>query len=912
MTSVLRRYKWLLAAVLVLLIAAAIYLALLLTASDVKFKATDDQLIISNPLYEIAFDREHGSIIYLHDKKATVGNMDLQNRAGALWWAFLDDETPIDGSKADFSYSYNRSNQELTFHYKGQLDVDVVTSFAEDNRIQMNANVINTTEGTLSSFRFPYELKLSAKKISDGLLPMLPGAKLTSAFFQENNSYQAQYPGIMFAAYVGIRTEEGNFSLYDLQGSHTATMELGFKNQVDDPGKTALVHNYKTWIKPTAEWSSPTVVLEVGGDYQSSIASYRELSGIAEYASLDKKLGADKEKVLQLPFLKLDISALQQEKWKSLISDVVDRLPYPGILHLVGFQQGGHDENYPDFIPPDAKFGTEEEFRAFIADAKKTGNLVVPYTNFSWWGNHAPTLQSLPNGLTLDDIVVQKQTGAIIKEDYGSHSGYVMNIAHPYVQQRIAEEHKKLLDAGMDGIFEDQWGIRDVPFVYNPELAEGTDPSTSYYAGMKEYFASLKHHMYTEDGFDSLADDSLGFMGTNYLWDLLKYRPNTASYTEYYPMIGMLVRDKVQLYQHNLAAETMTDDKEMLRWNVAMGYNLSADLFNGTDSPWVDLVGVFQKYVLAPYGDALVKSYEQVTPTVTRTDFGDYSVTASWNTEETYAASSDFTLAESGFEILANELKVRAGAYTRYNGQDLDAGDHILVELREGSKIRIFQPVGADTTITVAKEKDWPHATATAYQADGTKIADLPIVEQGDDLSFDYIASILDQKTGYISLERADEPSAVKAAFTKVKVYTNLAIAKKIVASSVTTDDFPPTFANDGDPYTYWESTAKKFPQMLTLDLGVEQEIGKVALKLPPQTAWEARDQIVEISGSTDGDSFQVLAPEQTFTFDPTKDNIGEIVLKPTKTRYVRLTVSGNTAWPAAQISEFEVFGPDK
>src|SRR5260221_13072607 len=84
----------------------------------------------------------------------------------------------------------------------------------------------------------------------------------------------------------------------------------------------------------------------------------------------------------------------------------------------------------------------------------------------------------------------------------------------------------------------------------------------------------------TEVGVDVLADNGVGFMGTNYLWDILGYRGATAPYTSYYPMSAMLFRDKVLLYQHDLAAESWTKNKDMLRWNLAQGYSLSNAFYN--------------------------------------------------------------------------------------------------------------------------------------------------------------------------------------------------------------------------------------------------------------------------------------------------------------------------------------------
>ncbi|WP_276354566.1 discoidin domain-containing protein [Cohnella caldifontis] len=900
------------AGVIVLLAAAAIWGYPAVTSGyPVKMSRESDRIVVTGERYEIAFSAKNGGIESIRGRGAKEA-LSAGNRGGALWWGFAGDEGSWNGAQAsDFSYEWHSRAKELVFHYGGPLKVDATVAFGRDGRIRMRANVVNGTGLTIESFRFPYELKVPADRVQDGLLPMLPGALLTDAFFKENNSFSAPYPGVMFAAYEAVRTDHGSLALYDVHGKTAETANLGFKNQVDDAGKTALVHDYSVVLAPNAEWTTPDVVLDIGGDYAESIGGYGELNGFSDYPSLRKKLGKDWTAYASLPFYKMDISAFKNGSWHALKTDYADRLPYPGVLHLVGFQTGGHDENYPDFLPPDPKWGSDADFRDFVRSAKEKGDKVVPYTNFSWWGVSSPTLQKLPPGTSLEDVVALQKNGTVIKEDYGPHSGYVVNPAHPFVRQRIAEEHGKLLkEAGFDGIFEDQWGIRNAPALYNKSAPEGTNPANAYFQGVRDYFASLDFPMFTEDGIDVLAADATGFMGTNLLWDVLDYRKNTASYTEYYPMAGMLLRDKVLLYQHDLAAETMTDDPEMLRWNLAMGYNLSADLYNGVTNPWVDAVGVIQREVLSGYADEKVRSYERVTPDVTRTGFGSRTVTANWNRESVYALDDAMTLSPGGFDVAAADGNVRAGNYARYNGLDLDPGEHVLVEVRKKDAIRVYQPYGSDTTLRIRKGGKWAYVAAAAYEADGTKIADLAVSEDGDFATFDYIANILDRKVGCVELLPADRPSDVKASFRKVKLLTNLALEKGITATSSTADAFDADKANDGDPFTYWESTNKKFPQSLTLDLGETTEVGKLMLRLVPQDAWEKRDQEIAVLGSADGQTFATLVPPAAYAFDPASENKIEIPIDPPgKVRYVRLTVTGNTAWPAAQISEFEVYG---
>ncbi|WP_239617603.1 discoidin domain-containing protein [Cohnella mopanensis] len=900
--------SWISIAIIVILLAAAYFFFFSPFNAKASFKEKEGLLVVGRGDYEIAFRADNGAIAYVKNKDS-ANNIALGNRENALWWAFLQDDSSTNGKKAEaFSYDWNARKGELRLHYGGQVKVDVIARFEDGKRITLNAEVDNQSDKAIKSFRFPYELKVNSADVKDGLLPMLPGAKLRDTFFKESNSFQDQYPGVMFASYLGLRTTGGNMAIYDLTGDIVAMTDIGFKSQVDDAGKTGIVHNYKTWIDPKKRWSSPSIVLEIG-DYEATAASYRELNNIDEYRSLSDKLGKEKQSYFEMPFYKTDISAIKDGSWSKLTRDFVDKMNYNGVVHLVGFQKGGHDENYPDFYPPDPAWGGEPAFLAFMQAAKDKGNRVVPYTNMSWWGNHSPTLAKLPSGTTMEDLIVTKENNAIMKEDYGSHSGYVVNTGHPFFQQRTAEEHKKLTEqAGFDGIFEDQWGIRNSPYVFNKTIPEGTDPSTAYFQGVRKYFDSLDHNMYMEDGTDVLADDAVGFMGSTYLWDQLGYRKNTASYTDYYPLSGMILRDKVMQYHHDLAAETMTDDQDMLRWNLAMGYNLSADFFNGVGNPWIDAVGVFQKYVLSQYVDSLVESFEQVTPNVTRTDFGNYAVTANWSKDEDYALDGDVSLAPGGYDVKADDGNRRAGNYSRLNGLDLDAGAHHLVEVRDENSVRVYQPIGSDTTLKIRKGKDWPHVAAIAYQANGTKIAELPVKDEGQYAIFDYVALIKEQKVGYVELKSSKEASKATEAFEKIKEQVNVALGQKVFSTSNTAEAFPAELSVDGDPYTYWESTAKKFPQSLTLELGEQKPVAMLILKLPPQDAWESRDQEIEVLVSLDGKSFtSILAPKR-YTFDPKNANVVEIPLEGVTTKFVRLTITGNTAWPAAQIAEFEAY----
>ncbi|MFG1648946.1 discoidin domain-containing protein [Micromonospora sp. NPDC049275] len=115
--------------------------------------------------------------------------------------------------------------------------------------------------------------------------------------------------------------------------------------------------------------------------------------------------------------------------------------------------------------------------------------------------------------------------------------------------------------------------------------------------------------------------------------------------------------------------------------------------------------------------------------------------------------------------------------------------------------------------------------------------------------------------------------------------------------------------ANDGNASTYWESANNAFPQWIQADLGATVSVDRVVLKLPPSSDWQTRTQTLSILGSTNGSSFTTLKASGGYTFNPSTGNTATVSFTAASTRYVRVQVTGNTGWPAAQLSEVEVYG---
>ncbi|MFG2804380.1 discoidin domain-containing protein [Streptomyces massasporeus] len=136
----------------------------------------------------------------------------------------------------------------------------------------------------------------------------------------------------------------------------------------------------------------------------------------------------------------------------------------------------------------------------------------------------------------------------------------------------------------------------------------------------------------------------------------------------------------------------------------------------------------------------------------------------------------------------------------------------------------------------------------------------------------------------------------------------NLANGRPATATG-SQDVYTPGKAVDGDPNTYWESANHAFPQSLTVDLGAREAVRRLVLKLPPQAAWQARTQTLSVQGSTDGSAWSTVVPAKDYRFDPASGNTVSVPLPAgTGLRHLRLHVTANTGWPAAQFSEVEAY----
>lgn len=773
----MRRY----ALVLIMLVTTAVMArpqASMAASETIYFDDSGPEImVLGNSLYyEIGLRKSNGAIAYITDK-STGQHVTLGSRYECLWGAVFPNGTPtyVGGCSYNaswpnrFSYAWSASTDTLVLNYtpdpasahRVTARVDVTAS--EGSSFDMKLHLQNNWGHVLDSVLFPSDTVFVESDIQEALLPILPGVALEPAFFSQNRSFTAKYPGDpgMFADYVSLSSTKGQISIYSLyDGGGLRPADMGFiHDEAYVPDSTYYYHAFGARIGDGGVWDSPRLRVHIGLSPEQTLMAYRLDNGIDRFPGLQAKLGSRYTQIVQSPLYKADADKLGMPF--SQYPALLDQVPSPGILHPVAYQLGGHDHNYPDFLPPDPRWGTTADLVAMFQQAHARGLLVMPYINPTWWDGESPTLKHLPPGITITDLAVLDDHGVPRIECYNGICGYVMSPWPTFVKQRLDQLVDQMtVDVPSDMLFEDQIGAR--PWLYDHNAA--SEYPTSYIDGwLIHVWAYRGALLMTELGFDRLAKAEVGFHGSVLLPQRLGSTANwwgTGTWHPY-PLALMLTRDKVLFYQHDLVPKTFTFDKATLAWNMAFGYMLSYDLFRsddggGVDSQWLGLVAAFQKHVFSRYANERVTNYASLYANVTQTSFESFTAITNWDDSNPYAVAG-YVLPPQGAMTKKNDGTVVAGVFTGYNDVPLSTGDHYLVEERNPGDIIVRQPMGASTNLTVRLLPGWTATTpveAWAFDKNGRYLGSSSVAVSMSGVTFTYQQQLAVRSVAYYKVFR--------------------------------------------------------------------------------------------------------------------------------------------------------------
>ncbi len=727
-------------------------------AQAIYFENTSSTMIVlGNSFYEVGIHKANGAIAYITDK-ATGQHISEGSRYGCLWGAYGAQAGYIGGcsytagTASAFSYTWSAADARLSLRYTpnpartNHATALVTLTASQDRWFDLQLQMENHLGGTLDYVLFPSDMVFREADLQAVYLPVSPGIVLKPAFFAQNRSYVAAYPGDLFADFMALTSGSGSISMYALydQGTAIRPLVLGFNH--DDGFLQDSSYCYRSFgarLPDGGVWVSPRVRVRVGQPVTESVQAYRSDNGIDRFDSLTTKTGARYTQIVQSPLLKADVSqlAIPFTQYAALLS----RVPAPGILHLLAFQPGGFDENHPDMLPPAATWGSIADMAAMIQQAQAMGFLVMPYINPTWWNDQSPTLQSVIAAGRLTDVAALNSPGVPRYEVYGPHTGYVVSPYSPLVRQRIDQLMGDMTRSiSGDLVFEDQIGARTWIFDHSAFSPDPTAYAQGWLTHTRMYSRTL---LMTEGAMDRLAETELGFHGGVFLAEQLHQTDGRwgSGTWEPYPILPLMLRDKVLLYQHNLAPESFTTTKATLAWNMAFGYMLSYDLGwtnfgGGVSDPWLAVVTAFQREVFSRYAGELLLRYIDMGDGATRSVFEHVAVITNWSGTMPYTVGP-YMLPPSGAMVTSDDGSLIAGVFSSYNGRPLRTGDHYLIEQRHANTITVRQPMGDDTELTVRSMPGWQGADAPvvwAVSANGTLLGSVASSMTADGVTFGY------------------------------------------------------------------------------------------------------------------------------------------------------------------------------
>ena len=721
-----------------------------------------DQVRVSNASLSVSFSKANGQILEILDRAANrslIGG----SQAGCLWTASVTQltDTRFTGGCSfnpaganQFAYQWDAPNNTLRLSYASTSaenpSVVVAMVFSDRPYFDIRLLLQNRTDGIIQSIGVPGSLVLSDASLDAAYLPiLLPGVRLNKEFFLSNQSAAQTYPSqLCFADFFAMDVSGTILSIYSIapDGPINPVLLGIFDNETGLPNTSLAAHRFETFVRPGESYSSPPVRIHITSRVEEAILAYRASNGIAGFPSVRQKLGANFDSTARSPLVRTDFQLFGRDftKW---IADL-DRVRVPAILHPVGFQTGGHDNNYPDFLPPNPALGTTADFRRFTEAAITRGFSVMPHTNYTWWNAASPTLRSLAPA-ELSSLMVQDGQGSPRYETYGdgvsTNSGFVVSASVPSVRSRVAGFWNQWkTEAGVNALFLDQIGARPWVRDYN---RQASSPLNYYDSWLSLIESSPGLSFTTEGGWDRLAKSMWGFFGSavssadtrfnasETRWGVGSPANNffTPGTWEPYPLATWLFHDKVLFYQHNLEFSNYTNNLEVLSWNALFGL-MQTHQWPGTpgrppDPQWVDAAQAVQRTVSARQAGEPLTEFSRISPDVFSTRFGDLQTVVNWSPAEPFPSQGG-TIAPTGFMSYTGDGALLAGAFqTSFQNQPLTAGTHTLVLERTPALVTLRHPLGPATPFALDAPESWATGaplTASAVDSDNNLIAAIP------------------------------------------------------------------------------------------------------------------------------------------------------------------------------------------
>lgn len=331
-----------------------------------------------------------------------------------------------------------------------------------------------------------------------------------------------------------------------------------------------------------------------------------------------------------------------------------------------------------------------------------------------------------------------------------------MEPASPFVQARLLRLwHDFNVTVPCDLLFEDQIGAR-------PWLDDYSTWSQSKVAFVSNW---IKHtqlaansglHVMTEQGFDLLAGSETGFSGSilrspqpDQFWG-----PNTYYSIPFAPAMG---RASTLFYQHDLATDTFAHDLEVVTFDLAHGYQLTANLgtalHNKTVAAWLRVVSGLQYLVLSEVLDDPLIGFDVLEqagglPKLVNSSFQDHFVVS--NRGLSVASIAGLSIAPHGFYLSAQAGNIVAASLADGSGNCF-----VWITRQNSTSVDMWLlsgPVPTVRSVVVPPAWGTANVTLSAYNIDNELLDAVPFSRSGMQVTYTWNRNIKGQLADYFSL----------------------------------------------------------------------------------------------------------------------------------------------------------------
>ena len=522
-----------------------------------------------------------------------------------------------------------------------------------------------------------------------------------------HRSLEETYPPA-FSDFLHLDTQPGQVSVYGVQKPEDIFVPASLLARGGEAGGE-IAREWLTWVEPGKPWNSPTVRVTVGAPVPETVREYGRANRFER--PLAEKIKPDVlERLKRGLLVKYEGGLREQTAAAKLLSK-------NALIHTSNYLHGGFDKQYPDHVPPHPRYGTAEEFAAFIKAVRDSGRLFMPYTNPTWWCDDPPGPTFVRHG---DAPLLKDRQGRRVKEQYARNYGWSLCAFHPAALEAEKTILKQFTEEyPVDVLFQDQIGARGPQYDFNP----ASPAPYAYIQGMIDIAKrdSAAVPLSTENGFDAILNWETQYCGIT--WGLVRteHRPEWAqTWQERYPaevwrfapLALWLAHDKALFAHHDLGQ--FVTNREVLSWTLALGYQLSLvttpqALAHPEGRQWLDWLAALQETLGPLYLGAALTRWEEPAPGVYRAEYGRLALLAN-TTARPYRFDEQTTLSPHGFLALAPKEGIAAGWLDRYKGRDYPEG---LAFVREAGRLAVYMPEGSEIAVPSAravrfKGKDLP------------------------------------------------------------------------------------------------------------------------------------------------------------------------------------------------------------